>query len=335
MGGIVLLFMATRIRRPCRLTVPKWPRNDRTTIHNFLISFLSSSLRNIATFTATGTFDYKYSVKEGWTVCLSRPLAIELGKFTNALTNYDSGAGNYHRRKGDVKYSKKKFYIDVVPQNDKTLVKTVILKPKNSDMTINALVKKFNDEFQVNGSKVAEIVAADSGHMIIRKLQQDDNLVLVCSKGFHVFLRHRTAAVHEKYDMRYLVYDYSNQFSEEWSVSLYRKNINPIGGHSFKTKVLKSSIIKSVDEAVRFLNETVDSPYIHFKAERHDILSLEIGGSNIVLEMDNTLRDILGFDQNTFKSGKTVRSNAPISLSRRINYFQIYFNIVVKLAWAM
>ena len=46
--------------------------------------------------------------------------------------------------------------------------------------------------------------------------------------------------------------------------------------------------------------------------------------------MDDTLKDILGFDQNTFECGIDVAATAKVSLSRRINYFQIYSNINVN-----
>ena len=312
----------------CRIYIPSWSKNDRKSVHNFLLNFLNESLKYIMTFTPRTGLNYSSSVQKGWVVCYSRPLAHELGQFTNAATSYDSGNGNYHTREGDLKYAEKKFYVDVIPLNDKTLVKTIILKQKNSDMTIDSLVRKFNFHVQADGKKVAKMTALKSGHIIIEKLNNDD-LVLVCSKGLHTFLRHRTAAVHEKYDMRFHHYDYSNQFSEEWSVSLYKKNVEGVGGHSFKRKVIGDRIVKSAEEAARVLNEEVNDSRIYFKTE-DNILSLGVGGNDIVVEMDDTLKDILGFDQNRFKSGSVVRGKDKISLTRRIDYFQIYTNITVN-----
>ena len=126
--------------------------------------------------------------------------------------------------------------------------------------------------------------------------------------------------------MRWWRYDYSNQFLKEWSVSLYKKNIEAVGGHSFKRKVLKKRIMKSSLEVVNYLNNTVNDPRINF-TYANDILSLTVSGENIEVRLDDTLRDILGFDQNKFESGKVVRAKDKISLLRRINYFAIYSNI--------
>ena len=222
-------------------------------------------------------------------------------------------------------YKEDHYYVDIIPDNEKTLVKKIVLKTKNSDMTIDALVRKFNYHLQVDGKKVAKITCADSGHVIIKKLKNDD-LVLVVSVGFHKFLNHRTAALHGLYNMRYLTHNYSNQFSEEWSVSLYRKNTTPLGTYVTKTKVLENRIMKTERDAVNYLNDIVNDSRVHFTL-RDKVLSLSVGGRKVVVTLDNTLRDILGFDQNRFESGSVVQSRDGISLSRRINYFQIYSNI--------
>ena len=200
-----------------------------------------------------------------------------------------------------------------------------MLKPKNVDMTVDTLKKKFNYLLQWNGKKVAKMEVTETGHIIIEKLINDD-LVLVVSEDFHKLLNHFSAAVHGKYNMRWWRYDHSNQFSKEWSVSLYKKNTEAVGGHLFKRKVLKNRIMKSTAEVVNYLNNTINDPRIDFR-HMNDILSLTVAGENIIVQLDNTLRDILGFDENKFESGKTVHAKDKISLTRRINYFAIYSNI--------
>ena len=37
-------------------------------------------------------------------------------------------------------YNEDHYYVDIIPINEKTLVKKIVLKTKNSDMTIDALV---------------------------------------------------------------------------------------------------------------------------------------------------------------------------------------------------
>lgn len=315
----------------CRVTIPRWFTKDRQSTVKFIVNYLNRACKKILKLTAASE-DYihlKREVTPGWVVCLSHSLKHEWGSIGNALTSDDNYTEDYHARNVAFNYRKGDFYVDLVPTNDKTLVKNIVLKAKNSDMTIDTLVNKFNFLLQVNGEKVAKLVTTPSGHIIIDKLK-DDDLVLVCSKAFHQFLAHRTAAVHGKYDSRFVSHNYSNQFDKEWSVALYKKNTNPVGGHHFKSKVLSPRSFTSTDEAVRYLNDVVDDSRIHFKI-RERMLSLTVGGRKIVMQMDNTLRDILGFDQNRFESGHTVKATAPLSLTRRINYFQIYSNIGINI----
>lgn len=96
---------------------------------------------------------------------------------------------------------------------------------------------------------------------------------------------------------------------------------------SLTTKVLMPYIIRTVQDAVDYLNKVIEDERIRFTVTEN-ILSVSVSGKDIILTMDDILRDILGFDQNTFKSGDT-KASAKISLSRRINYFQIYSNIGV------
>ena len=309
----------------CRINLPSWTKTDRKTAHNFVVNFLNQSLDNIMKLTPTTGLNFKVTIEKGWVVCFSKKLAHQLGYFINALTSHDSADTNESTRSGPWEYEKDQFYVDVLPLNDETLLKTIVLKPKNSDMTADSLAKKFNYLLQWNGKKVAKMEVAKSGHIIIEKLINDD-LVLVVSEDFHKFLKHFSAAVHEKYDMRWWRYDHSNQFSKEWSISLYKKNIEGVGGHSFKRKILKNRIMKSTAEVVNYLNNTVNDTRIGFR-HTNDILSLAVAGENIVVQLDDTLRDILGFDESNFESGKEVHAKDKISLTRRINYFAIYSNI--------
>ena len=309
----------------CRIQLPSWTKTDRQSAHNFVINFLNQSLDNIMKLTPTDGLNFKVTIEKGWVVCFSKILAYELGYFINALTNYDNADTNHKTRKNEWEYEKNQLYVDVLPLNGETLLKTIVLKPKNADMTVDSLAKKFNYLLQWDGKKIAKMKVAKSGHIIIEKLFYDD-LVLVVSEDFHKFLNHFSAALHERYDMRWWRHDYTNQFSKEWSVSLYKKNTNAVGGHSFKRKTLKNRIMKSSLEVVNYLNNMVNDSRIDFRYT-NDILSLAVAGENIEVRLDDTLRDILGFDQNKFESGKTVHAKDKISLTRRINYFAIYSNI--------
>ena len=317
---------AYQCRSGCRVYIPPSTTKDRTRVNNFIINFLNEACKNIMNITMNGEY-FIVKINPGWIICLSPKLRYETGFFGNALTSYDRYKGNYFIRRNNFEYKEKELYVDIVPEA--TLMKKIVIKSKNSDMTIDTLIKKFNFHLELNGEKVATLHFEKSGHFTIKKLKNDD-IVLVCSEAFHKYINHHTAAIHGEYKSRFLHYQQANQFTEEWSVSLYRKNIEPVGsGYSIRTIQLTPHIMRSIKDVVEYLNDAIYDSRIYFTSHEN-ILSLTVSGKDIKLSMDDTLRDILGFDQNEFKSGNDTRASTTVSLTRRINYFQIYSNIGVN-----
>jgi len=320
---------AYQCEKGCRVYIPQWPKKDLLSCKKFIYDFLNKACKHIVQFTPHND-DYNYVhhvVEKDWIVGLSPSLRNDLGYLASALTSYDNFNVNYHiSGHKQLIYREEAYYVDLIPRNEKTLVKKIVIKPRKTNMTPETLLKKFNYLLRVDGKQVATLTyIKSSNHIAISKLN-DDDLVLVCSKDFHQFLRHRSAAVHGKSDMQHLPCERSNQFDTEWAVSLYRKCVEPFGGFLHETRVLMPRIITSVKLVVDYLNEVINEQHISF-SEKEGTLSLTISGKGIELIMDKTLMDILGFDQNIFKSGTVTKASADMSLSRRINYFQIYSNI--------
>ena len=317
----------------CRIHIPRWPASakQRKDVNLYIQNFIQKACTNIMTFTANGLThnQFTYKVVPGWIVCLSDKLKEELGFESSAFTSYDTYAKNDIKRTRKVEYKEGEYYLDILPQNVKTLVKKIIIKPKNSDLTIPAFEQKFNALLKQDEKQLAVTKGSPTGHISIEKLI-DDDLVLVCSEYLHKFLHHHTAALHGKQSAGLVhSYKYTHRFTKEWSVSLYKKNKQPVGGHSFKEIVLAPERFITTNETVQHLNNIIDSVYIKFY-NAGDILTIDVGGSGIEVEfVGNTLKDILGFDQNKFQSGQKIRASAKLSLTRRINYFQIYSNIGV------
>lgn len=316
---------ASQCEEGCRVYIPKWPNNDHA--REFIIQFLNQSCQNIMTIEVKRKTQFSYAVKAGWIVCLSERLRLALGYSANAMTSYDTHVGNDIKVKGEVTYEEKEYYVDIVPKE--RLVKEIVIKPKNADMIMKTLQAKFNFQMAENGQALAKLTCVSSGskaeRITIEKLH-DDDFVLVCSEAFHKFLSHRTAAVHGKHKMHFLTHDQSNQFTETWTVGIYRKNMKPPNDSLTRTRVLEPYILRTVREVVDYLNKTINDQHIRFSAT-DDILTVSVGGQDILLTMDNTLRDILGLDENTFKSGTVTKGTAKVSLIRRINYFQFSTNI--------
>ena len=54
---------------------------------------------------------------------------------------------------------------------------------------------------------------------------------------------------------------------------------------------------------------------------------MEIKNRHCGITFDNDLRDILGFDKNTYEGKGIYKTSAPLSLTRHIHYFYIYSDI--------
>ena len=145
--------------RGCRVTIPRWKGHHRETVVKFIIDFLNKACKNIMTLTPNvkNHRAFERIVKDGWVVCFSNQLRHDVGYFASAFTPHDTHRWNYFPYKPEpMPYKEDVYYVDIVPTNDKTLVKKIVLKTKNADMTIDTLVKKFNYHLQVDGEKVAK-----------------------------------------------------------------------------------------------------------------------------------------------------------------------------------
>ena len=315
----------------CRVYIPRWSDEmKRSDVTKFIIDFLNKTLEKIATFTPDKKNKFiSHKIENGWMISLSPSLQTDLGFQSDTLTSYDNYPSNDISKGGKTIPYKRDYYIHLIAKNEKTFVKKIVLKSKNMDMIPETLLGKFNYLLQMDGEQVAKMTyEKTTGHITIEKLR-DDDLVLLCSKSFHQFLKHRSAAVHGKNKMRFLKHASSQQYASEWSVSLYRKSSQPLDGYTYMRKVLAPCMIRSLEQAVEYLNETINDKDIKFTI-RNGHLQCEIQ-RDVEVSMENTLRDILGFDENHLKRYTGNRASAKLSLTRRINYFQVYSNIGVNI----
>lgn len=327
------LTSAYQFEKGCRVNIPVCEEREQSSVQKHIYNFLNKACEHIATFTPLRTkiVTYRHQVDKDWIVALSPSLKRQLGYSTNVLTSDDTYPSKYVNK--DIVYSAGEFYVDLIPKNDGTLIKKIVFKEKNQDLTIDSLVKKFNFLMRRDGRQVATLEMVDTTVLTLNKTSNDD-IVIVFSKHFQEFLENRLSAIHGKQREQGIRFDSTNQYSNEWAVSLYRKGEVIISesmiNKTTKRKEFLPSIIHSIPEGVQHLNQVIDDERITFHQEEN-ILSLEVGGKDIQVTMDDTLMDILGFDQNTFISNSITKASAPMSLTRRINYFQIYSNVGIDM----
>ena len=326
------LTQAYQYEEGTRVYVPLFITKEHPSNIKMIYDFLNKAGKNIVKFTPTNSEHTTYShiVDEQWIVALSPSLQNQFGYSTSSLTTYDKHPKNYVTKpsgKDKIVYKEKEFYVDLIPRNEKTLMKKIILKEKNSDLTRDLLMRRFNFVMQIDGKQVVSIENDLMSNLVTMTKVNDDDIVVEFSKYFRELFSYRFSAVHGKEIIKSLTFNSHHQYDKEWSVSIYKKG-KAMKSKSLKRKILLPQILHSVKDGVGYLNEVIADKRIIF-TESENVLSLNMRGENMQLSMDNTLMDILGFDQNVFYSNSITKASAPMSLTRRINYFQIYSNIGV------
>ena len=330
-----------RLGKSCRVIVPMHTEPEPIEGMAYILDHFNKVAGNIIKFELVRTkwkrwTPIKWKLSQGWLLCLSPRLRRYIGLAGNVLTPHDNYAENeYNLRRWwkntVMDYSDNGLYIDFIKITPDKLITEIEIKEENKEIDINEVVRRFNSRLMYEGKQIAELEEKKTNkysYLSIKK-KYNDNIILVTSKDFHSFLRHHTAALYgNERDLYYDQYSFANQINKKWSVLLYR--LPTIQHINFADKIIKritipSRIIKSTDEAVKYLNSMIKHKNISFSVN-HDIASLAITG-NSTFEMDDTLRDILAFNENSYKGPKTFKAEDVISLSRRIHFFQIYSNI--------
>ena len=124
-------------------------------------------------------------------------------------------------------------------------------------------------------------------------------------------------------------FDEEIAMDEEWSCSLYQlEDIALYGSTVTHTIAMKPKLMTGPIEVVSYLEKSFRGKPITVEyIPNINHMKLQLNSQRLTLHFDDTLRDILGFDNNVFKAGTTYKSSGPISVSRRIRYFYIYSNV--------
>ena len=172
------LLKAFQCEKGCRVFIPRWSKIEAASVRKFMIDFLIEACENIVKYVPDKEYKfYTREVQPGWIVAFSNDLSTHLGHYANAFTSDGNYPSNHHFRYWEktIPYEVDKYYVDFIPQNDKTLLKKIVLKSKNSDMIPETLIRKFNYLMKMDGRQIATMsIVQKSGHIIIEKLHDDD-----------------------------------------------------------------------------------------------------------------------------------------------------------------
>lgn len=110
----------------------------------------------------------------------------------------------------------------------------------------------------------------------------------------------------------------TNYFRQTWPLV---QSLNPTEYAS-----IKPCRPTTLDDVISAIHKALPSNDIIFSHKNERIL-MQIKAEGISITFSNTLRDILAFDENTYKGPGTFTSSDVFSFTRRIQYFYVYSNI--------
>ena len=136
------LTAAYQCEKGCRVYIPQWPKKDLLSCQKFVYDFLNKACKHIVQFTPhNGDHNYVHHVVDkDWIVALSSSLRNDLGYLASTLTSYDNYDVNYHpSAHKQLTYREEANYVDLIPKNEKTLVKKIVIKLRKTNMTRETL----------------------------------------------------------------------------------------------------------------------------------------------------------------------------------------------------
>ena len=202
-----------------------------------------------------------------------------------------------------------------------------VIKKRNEDASISTLIDRFNKAMLINGRQIATLTVLPSNSVMFQK-HEDDNILVILGQEFHEAMRHRQAGLFRTNSQFFLPFDISFGFMRFYNVYLYEIYPTPFNLSLTKTITLSRQQFLMTSTAIKHINDCLSKDdYIQFKLGKDDTVKMMITKDNISITLDNDLRDILGFDRNTYEGRKEFVSSAPISLTRRIQYFYIYSDV--------
>ena len=217
-------------------------------------------------------------------------------------------------------------HIIVIPLTVKS--QTIKVKAAGEKINLTTLMQRFNAHYA--RAKVASMRQHYNTKVVsIKKINNKTNSVLVLSPALH-------KALHLPY--RGIFYDgwlnaskppdLNIGLADEWSVTVKEvTEVIPYKATVTHTIPMEPRVLPTAELAIQFLNDMFEGKHVTFSLEEKNIVKVHIDKENITLHLEDTLRDILAFDSNTFKGKGTFTASDSISLTRRIRYLYIYSNI--------
>ena len=329
-GSIIQLIQQTKSAVKVMLPVPTNQSNGvvarreiQKSINSKLESLLQLSVRDDNKFA-----DWKLVTKDYYFI-LSNGIRLLFEIWSDVLSSRDSHFANiYPFAHHWIPSQQSDVYIIVVPVTPSPTVITlerVTLKEKDEKITFQELEKRFQSKVTPG---VAKLTLNEHGQFRLIKLHDDNNMIIANSALRHALTVPYPCMFRAAYQ-QYLIAEFDN-FDEEWIFSIVKlKTITTFHNKlRRRTITLPPHMFTNAIEAASFVTENLADKRITLKCNTAtQLLTLAITDSNLTVTFDNNLRDIFGFDKNTYSGNITVTADRAFSLKRCIQFLYIYSNL--------
>ena len=203
----------------------------------------------------------------------------------------------------------------------------IVIKEENDELKITDLIDCFNKALYIGGKQFATLELLSDNSVKFSKLH-DDNVAILLSQEFHEAMRHRHSGLFKRSSQSFLPHDLSYSFKRKYHVYLYELfSVRPFNFHLTDTITLKRQQFLKEDAAIDYINDRLNNDRVSLKLKEDNTVQMTLARNNIGITFDNDVRDILGFDKNTYEGKGVYGSSAPLSLNRHIQYLYFYSDI--------
>ena len=243
---------------------------------------------------------------------------------SDVFTHWDNVMKKYIHDK-EVKFSSEdELSVTIIPLN--LMRKEIVIKESNEDISLTKLINLANEKLNIDGKQIARLSLGPHHNVKFEKLQ-DDNYIVICSEHFHDALKHHQSGFHKPNSQMFLSYDMTQSYKSQFSIFVYKMNSIPYNFAVTKVITLKRQPFSTAEDVINYINDCVKYDKVKFKCDKKNKVKMEISAKDMQVTFENDLRDILGFDENSYKGIGSYSASVALSLTRRIQYLYIYSDI--------
>ena len=316
----------TKSKKAICIKIPPPKSNKREEVVNYFANELNEKLKGILKLTVDKSKRNRNKAIQ-WNVVSDKHIVILDSRirkpfklYSDVLVSYDKFPSNYHYINDHVYINEDSTFI-IIPKS--TALQEIIIKSENEEITVEELMKRFNERVKYDGKPLAKLTR-ERAYIILHKFMNDYAIVL--SEGLHETVSHRQAGAFKTASQRYWGNVLARNFTNKFSVTVYSTKCELFYDELNEDIILEPKFIPTPHHLVRYLNHKFENRNVKFSCNDEDIMSVDID-ENTAIEFDDIVRDMLAFDQNRYEGKKKFTASDKVSLTRRINYFYIYSNI--------